>query len=1287
VVTRLLVEKKKEFAVKSSALLEEIRNYLKITALENIRTIIRYDIEGLKKEDVEKAKPVIFYEPPIDIIYEETFPISEDEIVFAIEYLPGQYDQRADSAAQAVQLLTHGELPTIRCAEIFILKGELTTKEINSIKDYLLNPVDSQLAHQRKPATLAPKIEEPADVEILDGFNQKTPEELEEFRIERRFAMSKEDMLFVQKYFKQTERRDPTITEIKVLDTYWSDHCRHTTFLTKFTSVAVGGGTDAKKYGATIRNVYRNYIELREEVHTDDINSHPQSLMDVATIGAKYLKMNNMVENIEETDEINACSIEVEAEFEDGTKEPWLVMFKNETHNHPTEIEPFGGAATCLGGCIRDPLSGRSYVYQAMRVTGAADPRKPIEETIKGKLPQRKITLEAAHGYSSYGNQIGLATGLVNEIYHENYVAKRLEIGAVVAAAPKINVVRGKPKHNDVIVLIGGKTGRDGCGGATGSSKSHTEKSVESSGAEVQKGNAPMERKIQRLFRNPDFSQKIKVCNDFGAGGVAVAIGEIAPGLTIDLDAVPKKYEGLDGTELAISESQERMAICIDPADFNVVVRMAAEENLTAVKVAVVSILETPRMKMTWRGKTIVNIRRDFISTNGVAQEIEVQSISPKIEARRDGGFWAPFNIAPANKSLKERWLLTMENLNVCSQRGLIEHFDSTVGAGSVLHPFGGKTMSTPTQVMAAKLPALNGEIKTATIMSHGFDADVATWSPFHGAVFAIIDSLAKIVAAGGDYTKAKLTFQEYYEKLPKVTTDKENPHQIKWGKPFAALLGALQIQLELKTPAIGGKDSMSGTFGDISVPPTFVSFAVAPTLAENIISPELKAVGNEIYLLRLSDKSGVMPEKVTYDSMPDFEKLRKYYAKVTEMIADKVVISAHTIGKGGVVAALSKMALGNNIGVDITADYEELDWFACNYGDILLECTSEPTEIKENDLIYIGKTIEEPMIIMMDDRYQTAKIKLDEIRNSWGKPLESVFRTTAIEPQIAVSTISSDKKPQNVKSNFKTAEPRIYIPVFPGTNCEYDTARCFKKAGGIPTTHIINNLSPENIAQSVEQSVEMIKNSQIITIPGGFSAGDEPNGSAKFIASYFRNPAIADAVMDLIKNRDGLVLGICNGFQALIKLGLVPFGEIRPLENDTPTLTYNYIDRHISQMAQTRISSTLSPWFAGVNVGDIHTIAFSHGEGRFVADEKWLKTLEKSGQIATQYVDLDGNATNKIPFNPNGSVWAVEGITSPDGRILGKMGHSERIGKYIGINIHGNKDQKIFESGVNYFK
>ena len=1286
-VTRLLVEKKKEFAVKSSALLEEIRNYLKITALEDIRRIIRYDIEGLKKDDVERIKPVIFYEPPVDNIYDESFPLNDDEIHFAIEYLPGQYDQRADAAAQAVQLLLQGELPTIRCAEVFVLKGELTTKEINAIKEYLLNPVDSQLAHQRKPATLAPKIEEAADVEILEGFTQKNAAELEAFRVERGFAMSREDILHVQKYFKQIERRDPTITEIKVLDTYWSDHCRHTTFLTKFTSVAVGGGTDAKKYGATIRNVYRDYISLREEVHADDVNSHPQSLMDVATIGAKYLKRNNLVENIEESDEINACSIEVEAEYEDGRKEPWLVMFKNETHNHPTEIEPFGGAATCLGGCIRDPLSGRSYVYQAMRITGAADPRKPLEETMKGKLPQRRITLEAARGYSSYGNQIGLATGLVSEIYHENYVAKRMELGAVVAAAPKYNVIRGKPKHNDIIVYIGGKTGRDGCGGATGSSKSHTEKSIESSGAEVQKGDAPMERKIQRLFRNPNFSRKIKLCNDFGAGGVSVAIGEMAPGMIIDLDAVPKKYEGLNGTELAISESQERMAICIDPKDLDEVIRMAAEENLNAIKVAQVSIHETPRMKMIWRGKTIVNLRRDFISTNGVAQEIEVSSISPKIEARRDGGFWTPFNIAPANKTLKERWLLTMENLNICSQRGLVEHFDSSVGAATILHPFGGKTMSTPAQVMAAKLPAIDGDIKTATIMSYGFDADVATWSPFHGAAFAIIDSLAKIVAAGGDYTKAKLTFQEYYEKLPKTTTDKENPHQIKWGKPLAALLGALLIQLELKTPAIGGKDSMSGTFGEIHVPPTFVSFAVAPTLAENIISPEIKAAGNEIYLLRLPDKAGLMPESVAYDSLPDFEKLREYYAKITDLIAKKIVISAHTIGKGGVVAALSKMALGNNIGVKITADYDELDWFACNYGEILLECASEPSGINENDLILIGKTTEEPIISMMDDRYQTIKIPLDDIRNSWEKPLESVFKTKAKEPTIPAPTISSDKKAQRTKSEFKAAEPRIYIPVFPGTNCEYDTARCFKNAGGIPTTHIINNLSSENIVKSVEQSVEMIKNSQIIMIPGGFSAGDEPGGSGKFIASYFRNPAIADAVMDLLKNRDGLVLGICNGFQALVKLGLVPFGEIRAIESDSPTLTYNYIDRHVSQMVQTRISSTLSPWLAGVSVGDIHTIAVSHGEGRFVASETWLNQLQENGQIATQYVAPDGDATNKIPHNPNGSTWAVEGLTSPDGRVFGKMGHSERIGKYVGINIHGNRDQKIFESGVNYFK
>ena len=1277
-VTRLLVEKKREFAVKATALLEEIKNYLKITALENIRIIVRYDIEGMKKDDIEKAKTVIFSEPPVDILYEESCPVSDEETAFAIEYLPGQYDQRADSAAQAMQLLCHCELPTVRCAQIYVLKGELTTKEINIIKDYLLNPVESQLAHQRKPATLIPKTEEPADVEIVEGFTHCSAEKLAEFHAERGLAMSKEDLVSVQKYFKAIERRDPTITEIKVLDTYWSDHCRHTTFRTKFTSVAIGGGTDAKKYGSTIRNAYRHYISLREEVHNDDVNDSPQSLMDVATIGHKYLRVNGFVKDVEDTDEVNACSIEVEAEFEDGHKEPWLVMFKNETHNHPTEIEPFGGASTCLGGCIRDPLSGRSYVYQAMRVTGAADPRTPIQETMKGKLPQRKITIEAAKGYSSYGNQIGVATGLVNEIYHENYVAKRMELGALVAAAPKANVYRGKPEDKDIIVLIGGKTGRDGCGGATGSSKSHTEKSVELSGAEVQKGNAPMERKIQRLFRNPEFSRRIKLCNDFGAGGVSVAIGEMAPGMIIDLDAIPKKYEGLDGTELAISESQERMAICIAPNDLNAIIRLANEENLNAVKVATVSIQDSPRMKMIWRGKTIVNMRRDFLNTSGVGQEVEVSTISPKVETRRDGGFWTPFNIAPSNLSLKERWITTLSDLNVCIPRGLIEHFDSTVGTASVLHPLGGKTMSTPAQSMIAKLPVLDGEVKTATIMAHSFDPIVSNWSPFHGAVFAVIDTIAKTVAAGGDYKNIKFTFQEYYEKM---TDDPQ-----KWGRPLAALLGALLIQLELKIPAIGGKDSMSGTFGEISVPPTFVPFAVSPVSAENVISPEFKAAGHEVYLLRLPDKAGIMPEKVAYDSLPDFDKLRAYYSRLTELIKDKVVVAAHTVTKGGVLTAISKMAIGNRIGIDITADYDDVDWLASNYGEIVLECTEEPSGI--DDLLYIGKTTEEALITIMDDRYATIKMPLDEIQKALESPLESVFATKAKEPSVPSPTISCEIKPQKTKANTTTASPRVYIPVFPGTNCEYDTARQFKNVGATVSTHIINNLSPDHIVKSVEQSIEEIKKSQIIMIPGGFSAGDEPDGSGKFIASYFRNPALADAVMDLIKNRDGLVLGICNGFQALIKLGLVPFGEIRPLDENSPTIAYNYIDRHVSQMITTRISSTLSPWLAGVNVGDTHTIPVSHGEGRFAASEFWLKTLEKNGQIAAQYVNPNTNqATNKLPFNPNGSLWAVEAITSPDGRILGKMGHSERVGKYVGINIPGNKDQKIFESGVNYFK
>jgi len=1289
VVIRLLVEKKRDFAVKSSALTEEIQSYLKINALQDVRIIIRYDVEGLKKEDVEKAKPFVFYEPPVDIIYEEVYPIGEDETAIVIEYLPGQYDQRADSAAQALQILTHGEMPIVRCATIYVLKGELTTKETHLIKDYLLNPVDSQIAHQRKPATLIPKIEPVGDVEILENFIAKTEKEIEEFRLERGLAMSKNDLLFVQKYFQKTEKRNPTITEIKVLDTYWSDHCRHTTFKTKFTAVAVGGGTDAKKYGSTIRSVYRNYISLREEVHGDDVNSNPQSLMDVATIGYKYLKTNNLIDGVEESREVNACSIEVEAEFEDGHKEPWLVMFKNETHNHPTEIEPFGGAATCLGGCIRDPLSGRSFAYQAMRITGAADPRKPLEETIKGKLPQRKITLEAARGFSSYGNQIGLATGLVNEIYHENYVAKRLEIGAVIAAAPKENVLREKPESGDIVVLIGGKTGRDGCGGATGSSKPHTEKSVETSGAEVQKGNPPTERKIQRLFRNPEFSRKIKVCNDFGAGGVAVAIGEIASGLVINLDAIPKKYEGLDGTELAISESQERMAVCINHSDYNEIVRLANEENLTAVKVA--DVVEKQRLKMLWRGKTIVDIKREFIDTNGVSLEAEVSSISPKIEARRDGGFWIPFNIVSDSKPLKERILLTLENLNVCSQRGLIEHFDSTIGAASVLHPFGGKTMTTPAQVMAAKLPVIDGEVKTATIMSFGFDADVSTWSPFHGAVFAVIDSIAKIVAAGGDYKKIRLTFQEYYENPVEYKnsdddqTKYEKNDPIKWGKPLAALLGGLLLQLELKIPAIGGKDSMSGSFGEISVPPTFVSFAVAPVLAQNVISPELKEVGHEIYLLRLPDKSRMMPESVAYDSLPDFDKLRKYYSEITELIKNKVIVAAHTVGKGGTLTALCKMALGNQIGVEICASYDELDWFASNYGEIILECVKEPSGL--SDAIYIGKTIQEPSVIMTDEKWQTVKISLKDVLGSLEKPLESVFKTKAKEPDSA-PTVSCEIKPKKIKADTQTAAPRIYIPVFPGTNCEYDCAKQFTRAGGVPAAHVINNLTSENIVKSIEKTVEYVKNSQIIMIPGGFSAGDEPDGSGKFIASYFRNPAIVDAVMDLINNRDGLILGICNGFQALIKLGLVPYGEIRSLEDDSPTLTYNYIDRHVSQMINTRVSSTLSPWFSGVSVGDVHTVAVSHGEGRFVANEKWLKNLQENGQIAAQYIDPNTNeATNKIPFNPNGSTWAVEGITSPDGRILGKMGHSERIGKHVGINIYGNKDQKIFESGVNYFK
>lgn len=1253
-VQRVFAEKREGFNVAAINMLHDLRDYLKIHALENVRILVRYDLEGLSEADLAAAKPVIFSEPPVDILYDETIPLAADEIAFGIEYLPGQYDQRADSAAQAVQLMTRGEIPTVKCAQIVVLKGRLSDGDVATIRKYLINPVDSQEASLLKPETLIRKVERPANVAVLTGFIELSDRDIEARRRELGLAMNSDDLLHTRDYFRDIEHRDPTITEIRLLDTYWSDHCRHTTFLTSFGRVTIEDGT----YSAPIKDAWQGYLNARTALY-GPATTRPQNLMDIAVIGMKELRKAGLLDDLEVSREINACSIEVEAKLADGTTEPWLVMFKNETHNHPTEIEPFGGAATCLGGCIRDPLSGRSWVYQAMRVTGSGDPRRPLEETLPGKLPQRKITIEAAHGYSSYGNQIGLATGLVSEIYHEGYLAKRLEIGAVVAGAPKRNVVRGEPRPGDHIVLIGGRTGRDGCGGATGSSKEHTQESIEVSGAEVQKGNAPTERKIQRLFRNPDFARKIKVCNDFGAGGVSVAIGEIADGLLIDLDAIPRKYEGLDGTELAISESQERMAVCIDPSDHDFVIASAQAENLEAKKVA--DVTAEARVRMIWRGVPIVDISREFIDTNGVLQTRDCTVAAPDEQAYLATSPGVVVSADSTGSTLEARWLANLADLNVCSQKGLVERFDSTIGAGSVLLPFGGKRQLTPTQVMAAKLPLLAGETTTGTLMSSAFDPDLSSWSPFHGAIYAVVESVARIVAAGGSRGTTRLTLQEYFEKLG---TDAR-----RWGKPLAALLGAYVAQMGLSTPAIGGKDSMSGSFETLDVPPTLVSFALTPCDVSTVISPEFK---------RAADRVIFIPVPKSADLVPDFERLGRIYDQVTALIAGGMIIAAHTVPKGGIAAAVTKMCFGNNIGFRFSGDIDEGLIFGSEYGALICECTDGVGDLPFEH-IDLGVTTSDEAITIGE-----TVLTLDACLTAWQAPLEAIFHTRAPEPPAAVTVTAKSLFP--VRSSTKVATPRVYIPVFPGTNCEYDTARQVSLAGALPTTQIINNMTPALIEESTVRAVRLIENSQIIVIPGGFSAGDEPEGSGKFIASFFRNPEVAEAVMRLLKERDGLVLGICNGFQALVKLGLLPYGEIRSLDADSPTLTFNSIGRHVSQMVSTRISSTLSPWLSGVEKGDIHTIAVSHGEGRFVASEEWLQRLADNGQIATQYVDPEGHATSRIPFNPNGSCWGIEGITSPDGRVLGKMGHSERIGSNVARNIHGARDQKLFESGVSYF-
>ena len=1253
-VRRIYVEKKQGFDVEASKLYSEITENLLVSGLTKVRIIHRYDIEGITGRDYEQAKITVFSEPPVDNIYEENLDIPETDRVIAIEYLPGQYDQRADSAAQCIQFITHGERPDVKVAKVIVLSGEISDSDYQKIINLVINPVETRQAALDKPETLKDDYPVPEDVKTVEGFIKMTEEELKILMDEMAFAMSFDDLSFCQEYFRDVEERDPTVTELRMLDTYWSDHCRHTTFLTKIEDVEFEINPIALK----TKEVYENYIEIRQQVHGK--REKDITLMDIATIAMKYLRNTGDLDNLDESEEINACSIVVRAIVDDKPEE-WLVMFKNETHNHPTEIEPFGGAATCLGGAIRDPLSGRSYVYQAMRVTGSADPRTPLDKTLPGKLPQRVITTRAAQGYSSYGNQIGLSTGMVAEIYHEDYVAKRMEIGAVVGAVPKNHVVRKTPESGDIIILLGGRTGRDGCGGATGSSKEHTVESLTTCGAEVQKGNPPTERKIQRLFRKPIVTRMIKKCNDFGAGGVSVAIGELADSLTINLDAILKKYEGLDGTELAISESQERMAVVVAPENAEKFIEEARKENLEATMVAVVD--DSGRLRMSWRGKTIVDLSRDFINTNGVKQSTNIkvkgadlsnnviEALSPTIEKYRNDPLQA--------------WVKNLERLNVCSQKGLVECFDSTIGAGTVIMPFGGKYQLTPADGMVAKLPVETGKTTTGTIMTYGFNPVISKWSPFHGAVYAVVESLARLVAIGGDYKQARLTFQEYFEKLG---TDPE-----KWGKPLSALLGAFNAQKELKVAAIGGKDSMSGTFNDIHVPPTLVSFALAPTNVTMVITPEFKKADSRLVLLSISKDELLLP---------DYKELEKTYTKINTLIKDKVIISASALKTGGLAEALCKMAFGNGIGVKLeNLSFDRL--FKLDYGAILVEIDTEsdPAGIFAGlNYIKVGETVSEPVIITAD-----GTVSLKDLLKAWESPLEKIFPTKTDGDISRVKTVSYTSGKKH-KKEIRLARPRAFIPVFPGTNCEYDIKRKLESAGAITDVMVLRNLTAQEIEESVSQMKKHIDECNMIVIPGGFSAGDEPEGSGKFIATVFRNPYLTEAVMNLINNRDGLMLGICNGFQALVKLGLLPYGEIRPLDEECPTLTFNTIGRHVSLMVNTRVASNLSPWLSKVKVGDVYTVAVSHGEGRFVANPSVLEELEKNGQIATQYVDLDGNPTMDIRYNPNGSVLAIEGITSKDGRIFGKMAHDERYSSNTFINVPGNKDQKIFESGVEYF-
>ena len=1254
-VIRIFVEKKPGFDIEAGHIMADLRENLGMTAIEDLRYLYRYDISGLSQEEFQQARGTILSEPNVDQVYDEEFPAPEGYRVFAMEYLPGQYDQRADSAAQCVQLLTQGERPQVLTARVVAVKGNITDEQFEKIQSYLVNPVESRIASLDKPESLDMQAEVPPDVARVKGFIGWNGEELKNYYGSMGFAMTLEDLAFCQEYFRDTEHRDPTVTELRVIDTYWSDHCRHTTFLTRLEQVEIEKGA----LSGAIEEALKAYYDARDTVYGKD-TSRPVSLMDMALVGMKLLRKEGKIPDLDVSEEINACSIQVPVTI-DGETQQWLVQFKNETHNHPTEIEPFGGAATCLGGAIRDPLSGRAYVYQAMRVTGSGDPRTSFEDTMPGKLPSRKITTGAASGYSSYGNQIGLATGQVTELYDPGYMAKRMEIGAVIGASPKENVIRETPMPGDAIVLLGGRTGRDGCGGATGSSKAHTEQSIETCGAEVQKGNPPTERKIQRLFRDGEVAKLIKRCNDFGAGGVCVAIGELADGLTVDLDRVSKKYEGLDGTELAISESQERMAVVLDPKDVPAFLQAAHQENLEAQQVAEVT--ENPRLKMNWRGDLIVDLSREFLNTNGVTQRAKAKITA--VDPAEDYRHLAPKALRdlPVGKAFEEN----LKRLEVCSQKGLSERFDSSIGAGTVLMPFSGKYQLTPEEAMVAKIPLLKGETDDATAMSYGYIPGISRWSPFHGAAYAVVESLSKLLAVGADPAAARLTFQEYFERLHDVPE--------RWGKPAAALLGAFTAQVNMGNPAIGGKDSMSGSFEALDVPPTLVSFAVAMTKASKTVSACFRKAGSQAWMVPVPEN----PET----HLPAWDKLKAVYAKIYEMMGKNQILSASVVREGGAAAAVCRMCFGNQMGFQFAGDPDQKTLFAPLSGSLVLELKddSDTTGLETLGASVLGAVCGEPVILIGSER-----LSLAALTEAWEKPLEKVFPTRAETKayfcQVPLYSERNQKAPA-----VQYAKPRVFIPAFPGTNCEVDTARAFERAGAKADVLIVKNLTPADIEETIEAMVKAIQNAQIIMLPGGFSGGDEPDGSGKFIATTFRNPRVAEAVSELLEKRDGLMLGICNGFQALIKLGLVPYGRITQIQENDPTLTFNTLGRHVSRMVYTRVTSVKSPWLMGAEAGQIHTVPVSHGEGRFVADAQTVARLMANGQIATQYVDLEGNPSMDIQWNPNGSVCAIEGITSSDGRILGKMGHSERQGENLYGNVPGEKDQQLFASGVRYFK